>query len=417
MARSLQPEQSPTFTGLKNPYVLLDIEGEKAPKKPQMADASTQTSREISVQTDSSDAVSIVAHKTLEEGAQISEKLASTSSKYPLKHVDFQVIEVTDENIDKLDENLPEIAPYVDKAGEAFIHNQKHRQSIFGKMLGGISNGLYWTAASTANYIRTGFYRTENEVLRDMVDPAQEIRVSSSWFFGGDREVLYGLSHNSTLQTRFLNVPKWLYYEGVTSIFSSEKSNTLKLFQVFPYVMKDRINHINDKISTSVEALARKAITVLTDDQYDNLDFLEELESDLRFELDNHLKLTSEFIIHKMGEVKTGMKKVQAAMHAQIERDFPEGGGYIDRYRNHIDTLKVYSDRFFKMGDAVAQETIEGHQRVIDESAKFYTDSIEDRKGRIHVLAKELLELRADTQAHNTHFARTLKEFEKILNS
>ena len=144
--------------------------------------------------------------------------------------------------------------------------------------------------------------------------------------------------------------------------------------------------------------------------------FLQEIEDNLRKELDLHVKSTSEFVIHKMGQVKTGLKKVQETMNDQLETHFAKGGSYLDQARYHIDAVKVYSDRFFKIGDQIAQEAIEAHQNAIKDSAQFITDSVEDRKGRIHVLVRELLELRADTQKHFDHFQRTVKDFDTAIS-
>jgi archaellum component FlaC len=392
------------------------------PKKPQMVDSSTQTAREISTQTDDALAgiITSVATKTMEQGTQVDAKTIPASARYPLANVDFEVIQVTNENIDDLDNDLPEVQPYFKDAGHDHVENLAFNKGILGKVTGGIANAMKWNAKNVTNWFRTAFYRTENELLRDMCKLDEEIRVSNSWFFspGKDgREVYYGMNHSSALQTIFINTPKWLWYEGVSSLFTSDRTSTLKLFKVLPHVLQDRIEEVNKAITNNVEKLARVAITVLEDDEYDNTDFLQELEDNLRNELDLHLKSTSEFIIHSMGEVKPGLKKVQQRMNEQLEAHFPEGGNYLDRARYHIDAVKVYSDRFFKIGDQLAQETIKAHQSVIKDSSRFITDSIEDRKGRIHVLVNKLLELRANSQTHFADFQTTVKEFDRAIQS
>ena len=219
------------------------------------------------------DKLAAVAVKTMEQGVQCDEASMPASAKYPLDHLDFTVLDVTGHNIDELDGNLPEVQPYQENAGKAHVGNKEFKKGILGRTVGFVSNMVKWNARNVSNWFRTGLYRTENEILRDMCDPDQEVRVSNSWFLSSSkdgREVYYGLNHSSSFQEIFMNTPKWLWYEGITSLFTSDKTSTLKLFQVLPHVLQDRIEEVNKTISLNVEKLARVAVTVLEDEDYVN---------------------------------------------------------------------------------------------------------------------------------------------------
>lgn len=393
-----------------NPYSLLDIEAIQDPfavekkQKPKMVDSSTQTEEALIPKTE------LVSAEILKE-AQVSNE----PKKYEFQHLDFEVMKLDDET--EYDVSLPEMEPYLEEAGDRFVQEQSRAKNPLYRAFYSAEKALYWTASSVANYMRTSFTRTENEVLRAMCDPTNEIRVTNSWFFGGGRERLYMISHRSAFQNAFFNTPKWLWFEGLSSIFTSEQTNVLNIYKIFPHVLKDRISSLESKLSTVVEDLAKKAVTVLNDEEYDNMDYLAQLEGDLKKALHSHLQSTSELIIHNQGEIKTGMKKVQIALQDKIEKNFPDGGSFITVARDKIDNLKAFSDRFFKIGDSIAQGAIESHNRVIDETLdNFRGNTLEARKGRVYLLTRELLQLRAEVKKHLERFATTIEDFTEILS-
>lgn len=392
-------------------------------KKPLMVDGSTQTTREISTQTDdlTNAKVTSVAVKTMEQGVQADESEMPATAKYPLQGVDFEVLEVTSDNIEELDPESPEVLPYFENAGEKYIAQLEFNSSIEGKVFNGIANSLKWTAKNIANWFRTSVYQTEYELLRSILDPNQEIRVSNSWFFpshSSGREVYYGLNHSNPFKMVFINTPKWIWYEGITSVlFGSDKAALLKVFHVLPHVLLEKIGVVNNQISVNVENLARTAITILEDPDYNNISYMQEVESKLEKECLRHLKATSELMIFKMADTTPGLKKVQRLMNAHLEAWYPDGGSYLDQAKDHIDSIKVYTDRFFKVGDEIAQDAIDSYNTLLKESPKYITNSVGDSKGRIYVLLKELLRLRASTQQSFDHLKASAEQFEKLIKS
>lgn len=372
---------------------------------PKLVESSTQTENDTAPKT------ATVATQTLEE-APVKDK---ASTKYDFQNLDFQVLSLKDGV--EYDCDLPEMQPYLEKAGERFVKEQRRAQNFLFRALDSVEKTIYWSASNLVNYVRTTFSQTENEILRAMCDPSNEVRVSNSWFFGGAREKLYMISHKSGFQNAFFNTPKWIWYEGLSSIFTSEQTNVLNIYRVLPHVLKERVADVERKLSTEVESLARKAITVLNDPEYNNVDYLAEIEGDLKKALHRHLHETSELIIHKQGEIKSKMKKVQIALQDKIERCFPDGGSFITTARDKIDNIKAFSDRFFKIGDAIAQEAILAHNRVIDETLDhFRGNSLEARKGRIQLLTRELLQLRSEVKKQLERFESTVADFSEILS-
>ncbi len=311
--------------------------------------------------------------------------------KYPLNDLQVAVIDVsTDAN-----PNLAEYAPYVEGAGKKVSNPDGW---LTTKMKGGfeaVSDLIYWNARSVATTVSSWFGQTEYQLLMAIDDPNQQIRATktrTSLFSptGGEREQLYGLSSGvirSVLLDPFFS---FVWNEGFKR---ADRFNTLELLKVVPYILLDELERVNTGMQAMIEPLLKQAATVLKDPNYGNMDYLTELEQELRDAITTLEVQAAKLAISGKDNAEGTHEAVSKKLKAMKRADFAHFTQEDDR-RYRVSYLDLKRDEAFRFGSRTSHAATNMQESISREFISLPNTSVEDKKRRIQVLAQHISDFR-----------------------
>lgn len=282
--------------------------------------------------------------------------------------------------------------------------NVSHKVGIFSRFSRSVAGVMSNKIAGWIHSTRTFFYQTEYELLVALKDPNQTIRTSKSWFFGGERECLWGARYSNPVHAILLNIPKRLYYQGflrsaLATAFNYSKTELLELTKVIPSVIKDRAQALADYYSKQVVYLTTEATVILEKgDDYQNCNYLKDLRARLNGVLVAHVGDVAEMTTSKTSETKTLFIQVQKAIERKFDQIYPNGHDHLEQ----VDARKMFLTKAFYIADDMSQKAsaaLEKVRNILAQDAKVIIGDKAVRanylKEHIQQITQILLDLRA----------------------
>lgn len=298
---------------------------------------------------------------------------------------------------------------------------QDRSPNFIEKGLNNIALWGYWTTVKVAHSVRSFFYQSEYELLLALCDPAQEVRVSQTWFFSRDRELLYGISKsrpkeanpNASYLGRFfgglvsfaVNFPRYIldtakmwYYEGV--IFKRwPQFNALALVQVVPFVAGERIEKVTANLQEHIQVVLQKLNPVKERLDYLGDSQLQYYEAWCKEALEAAYNKTCEFVTTDVGTADPLFKMVEKKFSEILNTHFSAHDSYFNK-RFKISSLKVNAEQVFAIGNSVAKKIREMRDVYLEKYSPL-EDTRENKIARIKAyqeLLQQTSKLIADKQ-------------------
>lgn len=292
--------------------------------------------------------------------------------------------------------------------------NVSHKVGILSRFSRSVAGALSDKIASWIHSTRSFFYQTEYELLVALKDPSQTIRTTKSWFFGGERESLWGARYSNPVHVILLNIPKRLFFQGflrstLANIFNYSKTELLELAKVIPSVIKDRAQLLADYYSKQVVYLTTEATVVLgKGKEYQNCNYLKDLRARLNGVLVAHVADVAEMKTSKVSEGNTQFVLIQKAFEAKFKAIYPNGHSHLEQ----VDAHKDFVTAAFLIADDMAQKAkvaLEKVREILSHETQLLAmdkaERSEHLKGQIHEMTQILLDLRAAEQKVMKAFA------------
>lgn len=279
----------------------------------------------------------------------------------------YPAIDISDyilEPLDITDPTRAEYAPYADAEDGREGYCTKLTNWASSKWKQGVG-----TAKKMANYLKS----EENfDILYSLPESPKDIRATKSNFCGKHQTSdLYRLSANRFKRYTWDAVKK-SWNEGVLT-GHSDQENAVKIAEATPGILAKKAQLIVDGYNDERKVLTRRAAAVLTDETYENKEYLIQLIGELQTLMGEYKDQMSLFSLRDNSN-DTRMKEVHDGVAGLLEEHF----GGVDHARERevarVDELKAdLSNRFQKLGEIAEEvslvESLLASSTVVDPDA------------------------------------------------
>jgi len=243
-----------------------------------------------------------------------------------------------------------------------------------------------------------------------LADGSHKIRATKSPILGS--EGLYSLSKFAP-KIWFTNFFKQTCLEGFwTGRWDVE--NTVKVAEQTPRILLDKAKEIFTDFDQKLLTLARKSAAVLSDDQFDNQQYLTKMVGDLKNQISEYKLRGMQLELSNKGAGKTAMRKVKEALDKLLDNTFESVSPYSSRVYYKVDELKIFIDEFFNQVDQFSESIRGSYKKMLLQSNNRAEGHPVDRlRGQVYDLTREIYSM-SDTSIRQINELTLLADdFEK----
>lgn len=311
--------------------------------------------------------------------------------------------------LNERDPKLPEYEPY---HLEAIEEGQQTSWQKFSRKAKACKNSAARFFRHTLQRVQDYFVENQFDLLMS-IGAQRNVRVSATYLWPAKHESLYGLSSWCFSQWLGINALYQLYKEGV--LFArSPLANVAKIAELAPRIIVNKAKEVQQNFEHRIEPYLRQAAAVLSDDHYENREFLEHLWNKLFLELTLFREEATDLELENDKFGATQMKEMQKSIGVL----FDEGQNnstflvYEPKWYS-INELKVYLAKFLKKGGKFSEAVQEGlEKQVLINGKSKQPTSTERLRENIAVLVRNIDALKKQTEKQVKEMAVLLDFFE-----